>query len=231
MPPVQSSPGAPVLLLVPTRAELDILVEQRCLAGSGAVAQLAGFGPVAAAASAATWLERLRPRRVILVGLCGTMDPARLPVGSATSFATVRLDGVGAGRGPTALGPREMGLAMWDTPEVHDELELTPARASDDASLLTVCSASGDTSHAQERRERHPGAIAEEMEGFSVALSCRLAGVPLTIIRGAGNVCGDRDRSGWRFDEALGAAGALLRETLGLGAGTPAEPTPGAAGS
>jgi futalosine hydrolase len=52
------------------------------------------------------------------------------------------------------------------------------------------------------------------MEGFGVALACRLAGVPLTIIRGISNTAGDRDHARWRVPEALAAAAGLTLRIL-----------------
>jgi futalosine hydrolase len=86
---------------------------------------------------------------------------------------------------------------------------------------LTVCATSANQAEMQERRQRFPQAVAEDMEGFAVALACRMAGVPLTIIRGISNRVGVRDIQTWRIDEPLGAAGALLCEILGLPQTTP----------
>jgi futalosine hydrolase len=47
-----------------------------------------------------------------------------------------------------------------------------------------------------------------------VALACRLAGVPLTIIRGISNTAGDRDHARWRVPEALAAAAGLALRIL-----------------
>jgi futalosine hydrolase len=44
------------------------------------------------------------------------------------------------------------------------------------------------------------------MEGYAVALACALAGVPVSIVRGASNVVGDRDPARWRIPSALSAA-------------------------
>ena len=52
------------------------------------------------------------------------------------------------------------------------------------------------------------------MEGYAVAVATGLFGVDLTIVRGSSNAAGDRDRAGWRMDEALGRAAALVRELL-----------------
>jgi futalosine hydrolase len=53
------------------------------------------------------------------------------------------------------------------------------------------------------------------MEGFAVAAACRLAGVPLDIVRGISNTAGDRDTSGWQIEAACRAAAALAVMLLG----------------
>ncbi len=146
--------------------------------------ELAGFGPIAAAHRTATLLERLRPRRVLLVGIAGSYDLGALPIGSATTFDTVQLDGVGSMKGhgnpPLAL-EGETGI------------------------LLTVCTAAEDLDQASARRERFQ-ALAEDMEAYGVALACHAASTPLTVVRGISNRAGDRDTAHWRVDEALDAA-------------------------
>ena len=64
------------------------------------------------------------------------------------------------------------------------------------------------------RRGLFPDAAAEDMEGFAVALACRLAGVPLSIVRGISNTAGDRDPARWLVPEAVAAAAALAARIL-----------------
>ena len=40
------------------------------------------------------------------------------------------------------------------------------------------------------------------------------AGVPVTVVRGVSNVAGQRDRSSWKVEEALGAAVELVHGWL-----------------
>ena len=80
--------------------------------------------------------------------------------------------------------------------------------------LLSVAAASGSRYEAAQRARAHPDALAEEMEAFSVALAARLAGMPLTVIRGIANVAGDRDTTRWRTAEALAAARRVLEHLL-----------------
>jgi futalosine hydrolase len=206
------SPGAPTLVLVPTQREAARLFDGAA-PGFGLV-ELCGFGPLAAAARAAASLERLRPRRVVLAGIAGTYDAERLPVGAAARFGSVALDGVGVGAGADLRGPAALGFPQWAGLDgrraIGERLDL----AGGGGLLLTVCAASDGARVAAERRARFQGALAEDMEAFGVALACALAGVPLSVVRGASNVAGERDHAAWRVDDALDAARAALEEIL-----------------
>jgi futalosine hydrolase len=214
------SSGSPTLLLFPTDLERRRFADAGGLAPGFALAALAGFGPLAAAARTAGLLSELRPRRVLLVGIAGAYDAERHPVGSALGFARVALDGVGAGAGRAFLGPAALGFPQWPgSPRttrapVVDELALAHAPDRDDGLLLTTCAASGSPAEAAERRERFPDAVAEDMEGFAVALACALARVPAAVVRGISNRAGERDAATWRVPAALAAARGLARELL-----------------
>jgi len=181
-----------------------------------ALQKICGFGPVAAAARTAQLLEKLKPGRVVLCGIAGSFDESKFPVGSATVFGEVAIDGVGAGQGENHLLPPALGFPQWpgseDTQVAPIELSLALFTGSDGASvergplLLTTCAASISESEARMRLERFPDAVAEDMEGFAVAMACALARIPLTIVRGFSNVVGDRDSRNWRIPSALFAA-------------------------
>lgn len=210
--------GFPTLVLVPTALERARLDDQGGFGAGAALVHLCGFGPIAAAARSAELIERLRPARVLLVGIAGTFDVERLPVGSAAAFGAVAIEGIGAGEGEALVGPAALGFPQWPGAEtgrraaIHDRIALargdaSPARAGGgDALLLSTCAASATSAQARVRRARHPDALAEDMEGFAVAFACALAGVPVSIVRGASNVVGDRDPAHWRIPAALAAA-------------------------
>jgi futalosine hydrolase len=61
--------------------------------------------------------------------------------------------------------------------------------------------------------KKHPSAIAEDMEGFSVAAACKLAGKPIRIVRGISNRAGDRDHRFWEIDRGLDAAMTRVLES------------------
>jgi futalosine hydrolase len=134
------------------------------------------------------------------VGAGGTYDAAKHPVGTALRAGSVRCDGIGAGTGEAHRTAAELGFAAADAIVIGQGPE-----------LLSVASASGSKAEAAARHARYPGAAGEEMEGYAVAVAAWLFGVDLTIVRGFSNAAGDRDRAGWRLEEALGRAAALVR--------------------
>ena len=204
------------LLLVPTEMERAHLRLAGGLEASCGDARIIGFGPVAAAARCAGLLAELRPERVLLVGIAGTYDAATLPPGSAADFGSVAIDGVGAGTGAAHQLPSRLGLPQWpgglgtEVGVVNESLSLSNPDGSVALGglLLTACAAAATPTEVAERRARHPGTLAEDMEAFGAALACALAGVGLTVVRGISNVAGDRDRSRWVVAEAMASAAA-----------------------
>ncbi|MEC0122600.1 futalosine hydrolase, partial [Paenibacillus apiarius] len=64
---------------------------------------------------------------------------------------------------------------------------------------------------------RVPGAAAEAMEGYGVAVAAQACGVPVLELRSVSNAVGPRNRDAWRIPEALKAleaASAVLMEVL-----------------
>ncbi len=211
------------LILVPTSIEMGKL---RPLLDAGladhsrriepCAFQLCGFGPIAAAARTAALIARYQPDRVLLIGIAGTFDEEQFPVGTSCRFDEVLCDGIGVGVGDGfqsagSLGWKQFGSSgTW--PHIGDALPLVSTfvpGVSCAGKLLTCTSASADQDDADRRRQRYPGVVAEDMEGFGVATACTLASVSLQIVRGLSNVVGDRNHSGWRTGDALASAAAL----------------------
>ncbi len=212
------SPGSPTLVLVPTDLERRRLADLGGFPPGLALEYTGGFGAVAAAARSMQLLAELRPARVLLVGIAGSYDVERWPVGSALEFGAVAVDGIGAGEGSAAQGPSALGFPQWPgSPDgrvgaIEERLALSAPPGA--PLLLTTCAASDGPAHAALRRARFPAAAAEDMEGFAVALACALASVPLRIVRGLSNAVGLRDPRAWRIPAALGAARSLALEIL-----------------
>lgn len=216
------------LILVPTELERGVLqpLIEPVLRADDRV-ELCGFGLVAAAALTARLIAEQRPGRVLLVGIAGTFCD-ELPVGSATAFDEVSCFGIGVGSGQdhqTAgdVGWSHVGGRVSNTEDgdvvITDTIQLQKINVDSDAAnlsrqLLTASAASGNADDAAICCRRFPGAIAEDMEGFAVAMSCRLANVPVSIVRGISNQVGDRDVTNWHIKPALEAAAELVRGTI-----------------
>lgn len=207
-----------LLLLIPTPFEAKLLLgvdfgggmdgegrgpKEVKLAKRRVTAVTTGLGLAAAGANTSRWLAKLRPDACALVGLCGSFDLALLPVGRLLEATSVACDGIGAGEGE--------GFVAVGTPP--PPLRCAPARSSGvRGELLSVAAAADGPAMASARRRRYPHALAEEMEGYSVALAARIFRVPLVILRGASNVAGERDPRNWHVEAALAACRDALAE-------------------
>lgn len=216
-----------LLVLVPTAGERQVIAPA---IGDLARVELCGFGPIAAAARTAALLAAHAPAHVLLAGIAGRFDE-RLPIGSAHLFSEVACFGVGAGSGASFEPADALGWPQWpgDPPDAKaaiGDLITCASKIADDPPaaglLLTACAAAADATDVANRRRLFPTAVAEDMEGYGVALACRIAGVPLRIVRGISNTAGDRDQSRWQIAPALAATASLARTIL---ATTEREPT------
>lgn len=206
------------LILVPTDIERRLAAPRLAsLAAADVTVEVCGFGIAAAAARTSQLIAALRPQRVILVGIAGRLDD-RLAIGTAALFAGVACHGIGAGSGPAFIPAGALGWPQWPgSPGDPDSAigDLIPCAVPDrtdlpsERLLLTVTAAAAGPDDVRLRRTMFPEASAEEMEGFAVALACRLARVPCTILRGISNDAGDRDTARWRIREAVEAAADL----------------------
>ena len=212
------------LIIVPTAGEGQVLFERmrEVIDGRTAVMDLCGFGPIAAAARTSYLIEKHKPKQLLLIGIAGSFS-SDLATGSATLIDEVAVYGIGAGSGDTFLTAGQMGWAHWtpydasdSTPVINDVISLWPAdrRPSEPRQLLTVCSAAASAKDVRDRRQLFPAAIAEDMEGFSVAMAAQLAGLPLGIVRGISNIAGDRDKGRWRIVDALNSAADMALELM-----------------
>ena len=211
------------LILIPTAGEMNVLARRFSgLPADNVATELCGFGPVAAAARTAQLIAALQPKRIVLTGIAGTFAGKMSP-GQAGVFDHVAMYGIGAGTGDTFRNAEELGWAHWtestaDGREIRVGDQISLRQGDDDLSagrqLLTVCSSAATQKDVRDRLARFPAAVAEDMEGFSVALAGALAGVPVTIVRGISNIAGDRDKARWRIVDALNSAADLVLGTI-----------------
>ncbi len=214
-----------ILLLIPTEFErrlFEPVFRERLREHSPARAdevddqwriRLCGFGLVAAAAMTARAIATEQPQRVVLAGIAGGFGET-VAIGQACGFDRVTCHGIGVGDCFSGVhrSAEELGWSQVETSGSQTLLGdsiLLPVASPPKMTvghLVSVTSASANELEADLRRVRFPGAIAEDMEGFAVALACKLAGVRLQIVRGISNRVGDRDHAHWQIEAALRAA-------------------------
>ncbi|MCX7403142.1 MAG: futalosine hydrolase [Planctomycetia bacterium] len=211
------------LILIPTERERQSVgpIVGR-VAGDCVRIELCGFGVAAAAARTAHLLAVLAPSRILLVGSAGQFDTA-CEIGKAYRFDRVASYGIGVGSGAAFIPAAAIGWPQWpgDPPSaaavIGDTIRCSTGRVPEAPRadlLLTACAAAADRSDVDARKRLYPAAAAEDMEGFAVALACRLAGTPLDIVRGIANPAGDRDKAHWQLTAALEAAAEIAVRLL-----------------
>ena len=205
------------LVLVPTPLELNSLLTHFAPPSDTLVAPC-GFGVVGSSSMTQSLLQTHRPQQVILAGIAGTMSDKLLP-SEVCAFDSVILDGVGVQEAEQLSSPHDLGFSHgYETSAPHRPygeacLPLTPCpHLANAGTLLTVCAASGTMELAERRRQCYPQAVAEDMEGYAVALACSISGLPLTIIRGISNETGVRDKSKWSIRESLQSVAQALNQ-------------------
>jgi futalosine hydrolase len=210
-----------VLVMTAVPAEKDAVL--RGLEYSDKVdVQLAGVGPALAAARTARALAAADYGLVISAGIAGgfaglaevgsivvATEIVAADLGAQTTDGFLSLDELGFGSTRISADP---ALAFKVTEALRAAgltVHLGP--------VLTVSTATGTAATALARAAQVPGAAAEGMEGFGVAIAALDRGLPILEIRAISNPVGPRDREAWRIKEALEAleaASAILREVL-----------------
>lgn len=187
----------PLLKPVPLRLGKEAGVA--CVTGVGPVNAALGMGITLAQCSAAG--QQLRA--VINVGLAGSFDLGRWPLGSLHVVREEIWPEYGLHDGTAVDGP-SFGFPQWEGPHgpVFDRLPLAapaqlPAclhglRTLPAATSLSVAGVSASRQRVEQLRQAHPGALLENMEGFAVALACARQGIACVEVRSVSNRVGPR---------------------------------------
>ena len=183
---------------------------------------LTGVGPVAAAASLGRLLGSGEVTGVVNLGVAGTFDPVIAPLTSLLAATAETFPEYGL-RCEGVMQPRELGfpqLTIAGEP-IYDRIALHPDEAAASMRLslpehillgdfATVAGVSADA-----QASAPDGLTAENMEGFALALACRLAGVPFLELRTISNTVGARPPRGWDLPGALAALARITALLLG----------------
>ncbi|MFJ3663843.1 futalosine hydrolase [Streptomyces sp. NPDC090119] len=170
----------------------------------------AGVGPALAAASTATALTTAALTGtpyglVVSAGIGGGFQP-EAPVGSLVVADAITAADLGAETPDGFLPVTDLGFGtVTHLPPSSLVREVVQATGARPGTVLTVSTVTGTATRAAALRERHPGALAEGMEGFGVAEAAAAHGVSVLEIRAVSNPVGPRDRAAWRIGDALAA--------------------------
>nr|WP_229909579.1 futalosine hydrolase [Streptomyces flavofungini] len=188
---------------------------------------VAGVGPAAAAAATGRALALAAAADtpydlVVSAGIGGGFQPGA-PVGSLVLADAVTAADLGAETPDGFLPVTELGFGrVTHVPPPALVSALAAATGAAVGTVLTVSTVTGSAARADALRDRHPGVLAEAMEGFGVAEAAALYGLPVLEVRAVSNPVGPRDRGAWRIGAALTAlTGAFGKFTPVLGKFTP----------
>lgn len=168
----------------------------------------AGVGPAAAAAGTATALALAAHPYALVVsaGIAGGFAPVA-PLGCAVVADAIVAADLGAQTPDGFATVTELGFGRVRHETAHAEAVARTLRAAGVptalGAVLTVSTVTGGADRAAELSDRHPGAVAEAMEGFGVAEAAAGHRLPVLELRGVSNAVGPRDRAAWRIGDAF----------------------------
>lgn len=212
--------GKRVLIATAVAAERDAVM--RGLQGPSMFDVIVvGVGPAAAAASTAKVLAAGEYDLVVSAGIGGGFVD-RAEVGSLVVASEIVAADLGAQTPDGFSSVDELGFGSTRIPvdpllvtRVAEALQAT-GQSVYTGPVLTVSTVTGTAATATEMAARVPGAAAEAMEGYGVAIAAHQCGVPILEIRAISNPVGPRDRSAWRIPEALNALESASKVLLGV---------------
>ncbi|WP_436841586.1 futalosine hydrolase [Streptomyces parvulus] len=170
----------------------------------------AGVGPALAAASTAAALTAAAlagvPYGLVVSAGIGGGFPPHAPVGSLVVADAITAADLGAETADDFLPVTDLGFGtVTHRPPPALVRAAATATGARPGTVLTGSTVTGTAERAALLLARHPGALAEAMEGFGVAEAAAAQGVPVLELRAVSNPVGPRDRAAWRIGEALAA--------------------------
>jgi futalosine hydrolase len=171
--------------------------------------KLAGVGPISAGIQTAKALAADEYDLVINMGIAGGFaDKAEVgslvianemvsaDLGAESPEGFIILDELGFGASTRVEADGDLGEILLEA--------IKAAGISVQAgNILTLSTVTGTAETTSKLQHREPGALAEAMEGYGVAMAAKEFGLPVLEIRSISNPIGPRDRSAWRIKGAL----------------------------
>ncbi|MGW9527869.1 futalosine hydrolase [Paenibacillus terrae] len=177
--------------------------------------ELAGVGAPSAAASTALALAGGGYRLVISAGIGGGFVDVAALESVVVADAIIAADlGAETAEGFSSVDELGFGSSRIAVNGATTQRLVQALRAAGQTAvagpILTVTTATGTAATAERLVKRVPGAAAEAMEGYGVAVAANRLELPVMEIRTISNAVGPRDRAAWRIKEALQALEAAF---------------------
>jgi futalosine hydrolase len=200
-----------LLVATAVSAERDAVLAGLPAGEHGVTVAAVGVGPAAAAAGTSRLLTLAEAGGspytwVLSAGIAGGF-PTSTAIGGVVLAARSIAADLGAESPDGFLSLAELGFG---TSVYEPDLALLaalraalPTAAVGD--VLTGSTVTGTAASAEVILARHPGAVAEAMEGYGVACAAATCGVGFAELRTISNLVGPRDRAAWRIGDALAA--------------------------
>jgi futalosine hydrolase len=179
-----------------------------------------GVGLASAALALGVIIATISPAEIIMVGSAGALpgsglEPGQLAVASSevlSEFGVFSEAGIGNGE---VLGVQGVSQEILLDQEMAGHLadEAGSTSALQVGRFLTVVGVSADLRLAEARAGKF-SAIAENMEGFALALASERFRIKAGEIRGVSNLAGIRDKKTWNLDLANQRAQAAVLSYL-----------------
>lgn len=199
-------------------------IELRTILNRETALLVTGVGPVNAALAAGKALASGGMDGVLLVGVAGTFDAVRAPIGSLALADSEIFPEYGV-RTPEGVDPQGLKFPQHaGETEVWDAVALDPVGDAARMGLeLPQCAAGPSVTVAgvtacRETRQRiveRYAPLTENMEGFPWALAALRANVPFIELRGVSNEVGNR--TGWNLQAALETLATAVPRLIGPG--------------
>ncbi len=156
---------------------------------------------------------------VINVGLAGTYDKTKFPLGSVTTVGYDCFADLGAeDQDGTLITAQQLDLSPLPNNLINSEGYFSNPHYSDSTFLpvsksITVNTASGSIQTIEQRKKRWQPDI-ETLEGAAVAYCCLMSGIQYLQLRAISNLVEPRNRDAWKIQAALTALRKTTNEIL-----------------
>ncbi|MDQ7781773.1 MAG: futalosine hydrolase [Desulfomonilaceae bacterium] len=175
-----------------------------------------GVGIVSAAVAVTAFACTIGADRIIMIGSAGAYPGSGLQIGDVAVASSETFSELGVREGPGIGNGGALGVSDVEQTILLDKgLARDLAHAANEAAhagsgrFLTVAGVSEDLGCAA-TRDRHFGALVENMEGYALASAGQKLGIEVGEVRGISNYAGNRDKGAWNLDAANERAQAVV---------------------